>query len=656
MNRITVFLFLSFALQTMAQNISFDYGDISEFEKNYAQVPYDTGAPVVVFFSKKDISYETGKYGFAQVVHESFRAKVLKTEGTNLYSHLKLKYYRDYEFKEFRVQSINFEEGQCLKNEKTQTDGFISKEKDQVLLNTIVLEKVKVGTIIEYSIIYHTYPERIYDFYFQDVVPVLHAEVNAKIPSFFFFRTFIQNCDSTYEASTSEYKQYMDLIYFDLYTTEGLVLVKGLNYHLQKKNNPAFSTESLTSTYNDYMQKVIFQLTATHYPGRDIKHKMTTWNDLHQNILEHKNIYKKIDKTHSSKQIVEKLKLDSLKPEQKLSIIFNYVQENTQWGENHSVYAENEIDDIMTKDLNGSTADINIALIRLLRIAGLEANPVLISTRSNGKPYKDYPVADQFNSIIAMVEIQNKPWLLDAHLKTQSIYSLPVEDLNYEGYLVKEDTAYWIPLIDNTPSMIQGVIDYKVNNNFSEINVDIRINCFGQAASNWYNNHSKEEEDFYKQKFNALNPNLTLQQISVTPGELSPLEVNAKLSMDQQADAEFVYFTPNLFLFIDPAFVNQHNRKYPVEIPYAQDYNLNYSIEIPEGYSVAQLPKPIRLSLPNKEGLFAFQSMQQGNKILLSYRIDQERTFFPVEKFESLKQYFLQIFEKQNLQLVFEKK
>jgi hypothetical protein len=64
-------------------------------------------------------------------------------------------------------------------------------------------------------------------------------------------------------------------------------------------------------------------------------------------------------------------------------------------------------------------AEINLMLTAMLRYAGLDANPVLTSTRDNGIAV--FPTRTAYNYVIASVKIADKQYLLDATSK----YTLP---------------------------------------------------------------------------------------------------------------------------------------------------------------------------------------------------------------------------------------
>ncbi len=57
------------------------------------------------------------------------------------------------------------------------------------------------------------------------------------------------------------------------------------------------------------------------------------------------------------------------------------------------------------KSRNGSEAEINILLIAMLRKVGIEADPMLLSTRSHGYAHTIYPLMNRINYVIAQVQI-----------------------------------------------------------------------------------------------------------------------------------------------------------------------------------------------------------------------------------------------------------
>ena len=121
---------------------------------------------------------------------------------------------------------------------------------------------------------------------------------------------------------------------------------------------------------------------------------------------------------------------------ERLNIIFKFVQNKMNWNEENDYYTRKGVKKAYA-DQTGNVAEINFILINMLKLAGIEANPVLVSTVENGVPV--YPTRTGFNYVIAAAEIDGKQILLDATHKFTISEILPLNVLNWKGRLIRED-------------------------------------------------------------------------------------------------------------------------------------------------------------------------------------------------------------------------
>ena len=95
----------------------------------------------------------------------------------------------------------------------------------------------------------------------------------------------------------------------------------------------------------------------------------------------------------------------------------------------------------------GSDADINLSLVNALNAAGLNAEAVLLSTRDNGAINTLYPVINDFDYVVAKVNIGERSYLLDATDPLLPFGMLPFKCLNDKGRVFSLDKpSYWIDL------------------------------------------------------------------------------------------------------------------------------------------------------------------------------------------------------------------
>jgi hypothetical protein len=97
-------------------------------------------------------------------------------------------------------------------------------------------------------------------------------------------------------------------------------------------------------------------------------------------------------------------------------------------------------------DRIGSSSEINLLLTAMLQAAGIKADPVLFSTRSNGIGSTFYPTITNFNSVLTKADIDGKSYLLDAINKYCPFGVLPAEDINVQGRGVNDLGGYWVNL------------------------------------------------------------------------------------------------------------------------------------------------------------------------------------------------------------------
>ena len=81
---------------------------------------------------------------------------------------------------------------------------------------------------------------------------------------------------------------------------------------------------------------------------------------------------------------------------ERIAAVFNYVKSNVKWND-FKGYSCNDGVKKAYKDKVGNTAEINLMLTAMLRFAGFNANPVLVSTRDNGIAF--FPSVDRYGFI-----------------------------------------------------------------------------------------------------------------------------------------------------------------------------------------------------------------------------------------------------------------
>jgi hypothetical protein len=176
-----------------------------------------------------------------------------------------------------------------------------------------------------------------------------------------------------------------------------------------------------------------------------VHYRLDTWDEFNQKLIENKRFGRQLIKHLDYVALFKNILRDDVSDTGKMEILHNHVQESYQWNGKYYIYADRDLNKIPG---NGKafSGEINLILINLLRKAGLNADPVLIRTSNLGQPEIAFPVHNQFNHVIAMVDLDGEIYLLDAIGDNTAYHELPVNDLHTIGWRVSKDKFGWIDI------------------------------------------------------------------------------------------------------------------------------------------------------------------------------------------------------------------
>lgn len=98
----------------------------------------------------------------------------------------------------------------------------------------------------------------------------------------------------------------------------------------------------------------------------------------------------------------------------------------------------------------------------MLREAGVEANPVLVSTKANGIPF--FPTRSGFNYVVTGVNLGKGTVLLDASERYSLPNLLPERALNWQGRkIMKNGISFWVNLSLGVSSIEENTVNIKID-------------------------------------------------------------------------------------------------------------------------------------------------------------------------------------------------
>ena len=165
-----------------------------------------------------------------------------------------------------------------------------------------------------------------------------------------------------------------------------------------------------------------------------------------------------------------------------------------------------------------------------------------------------------------------------------------------------------------------------------------------------------QPDDYLKEvkKEYSFEPELSNIEIDSLKIPEEPLSVKYNINFGFN-DEDIVYFNPIQSDVLKENPFKSVERYYPVEMPSCTDETYLLNMEIPAGYKVDEIPKSARVMLNEDEGMFEYITAVNGDHIQLRCRTLIKRATFDPEDYETLRNFFAFIVQKEGEQIVFKK-
>ncbi|MER2996047.1 DUF3857 domain-containing protein [Pontibacter populi] len=618
------------------------FGDISMSEMTMTNYEPDTAATAVILSDYG--SLEIGGHisnGYEYKRH--VRIKILKKTGYK-WADIEIPYTsngRVFEKVMFiKGVTYNLVNGKIREDKLKANDIFNEEVYDYKGVKKFTLPNVKVGSVIEYSYVLSSpFIFNLEGWVFQSTIPTIQSEYRVKVPDFFVFKQVKQGSHPIYSPEQLGLKHNFNL--------EGNRWIA--------RNVPAIQDESYVTTFKDYVTKLEFELHKINYP--DGKEKVITgnWQEFVEIISKDENFGVALEDSNKFEKPIAEIKDKYKTPAEQITGIYNLVKNSMTWNRYNSWEVDKSLDELFYGG-KGDAADINMVLIGMLREAGFDANPVLISTRAHGKPYKNAPLHSKFDYVIAQVKTTDSEMLLDATEKELIPGMLPVRCLNGDGYLVKGAESKWIAI---TPGVAYS--NYFVGNlTIDELG---KLSGTGQELLDGYSalparQTIKEDgiEKFtsnYNKGFGSLHTSGAT--VTYLDSLNKPLTINYKITSDNDSNVTLLYLNPVMGRGVKENPFKQPVRTYPVDFATPVKETIVCNIKIPAGWKVEEVPQSINLSLPGRGATYTYMVQQTGDILMIVSKLNVNKIIFTPEEYPQLRELYHQAVAKHAEQVVLKK-
>lgn len=639
----SVFL-LSFNV-SLAQKEVTEFGVFTREEISLQQCEFDKDADAVVLLDKASSSYND----YHNLITERrIRFKILKERGIER-GNVHIRYYSDEGFEsiggiEAAVLSFDSQKNKVWSklDRKSVYNKKINKYYSEV---SFALPNMKVGSIIEYK--YQSHMKHyggLREWIFQSDMPVILSSYNL---------TIIPNAEFAYTVyKSNEFSMVMKRS-----TESGSVL-------FEMSNLPGLREEAFMGAASDYLQRVKFQFSGYKqvegdgYNTRSTRSTKytTTWKELARELTDDASFGNQINKSLPEAEIMQTAWAKEPDSFTKMKFIHDYVKSNFSWNHIYSKYAEDGLKGTWEKK-TGTSGEINLILINLLKSAGLEVQPLLVSERDYGKVDTTYPYIDQFDKVVAYVTINGKHYMLDGTDRQTPSFIIPFNLLNTTGFIVDKKNASLVKIADDARKNLNlvNVIGNISNEGLVEIEAGVHNYDYAKIE-----NKEKYNNDRKKYQNNIFEPyTLTsVDSFSVSGAEIDslPLQHEIKVSYPLNKTGNYYLLNYNLFTGLNKnPFISEH-RFSDINFGCKYSITLNGTFNLPENLSPETLPKTIRMVTPDKSMTIIRQVQQVENTIQVGVKIDFYKTEYPADEYPVVQGFYKQMIELLNEPVVLKEK
>ena len=646
------------SLSAYAQKKEFKFGKIALEEFNTKPFGQDSAAAAVKLFDVGECFFQyNDRTGFEYIFERHVRYKIINKNAYDL-ADFQIPLYKSStgnvreDLIRMEAATYNLEAEKIVTTKLGKESKFTEEFNKNYQIKKYTLGNVKEGAIIEYKYaIRSPFTFQLKGWSFQGNVPTLYTEYNVKIPEYLIYKP---SFNGYYKIKQTK-RETINANYVAGLTSNAIYT----QYVLE--NVPAMKSEPFITTMDDYITSIDFELMATNYPGDIYRNFTGTWPKIIGGLVEDENFGLFVKKNSIAKTLLPTIikgETDTLKI---ANLIYNYVKSNVKWNENYSLYSSETNPKTILDKKTGSTADINLLMLMLLKEAKIDANPVLISTRSNGM-HPGNPIISKFNSVILSANIGNKDIILDATDNDHFIGMTAYESLSHQGFYVdlKNKVGVWTTIepTHRNEKIYNYNLTLDTENKLKGSMVQYYKGYGALSLRNRYRSNASETEfvkslkkdkqglEIDKYKINNLNDfdNLLSEELTVT------IEDNVEEA------GNLVYLNPLLYERTKENHFKHETRTFPVDFGYAMRETIRSTINFPAEYEIEKLPKGSAFKLPDNKGTFSIQFLTQDKVVLVTSIIEINKSVFSPEEYFDIKELFKIIVEKQAEQIVFKKK
>jgi hypothetical protein len=292
-----------------------------------------------------------------------------------------------------------------------------------------------------------------------------------------------------------------------------------------------------------------------------------------------------------------------------------------------------------------------------LRELDIEAQPVVLSTRNNGIINQSQIMLEKFNYVIAMAQIDNQTILMDATQKNYPYFMLPQRCLNNQGRIITATGGGWINLDTGKDNVIHT--EARITLEPSGALMANMMKKYTRYERTDFDDHYRSftNEEEFLDRFEARRPGAEIDNFSLENRDDWSLPLIASFTMQyastDNTTKKLLYVNPLLGERMTVNPFTREERLFPVDFIYPHKRSFSITIEVPQGYTIEEIPRNARIIMPRNAATYnSLYSRNDNGDIVVTVEMDINKPLFLPEEYRELRNFYAKIVEEEARSIV----
>ena len=604
---------------------------------NRTESPYVDSPNAVILFELENLAINRHDWEIVRTRH--VRIQIFTEEGKES-ANIRIPFYHDDNISLIKAQTI-LPNGERIKLKSSQI--FEEGVKDGWRYKTFAIPGVEARCIIEYQ--YQLRSDRlalIEPKFFQGYLHNEYSKFSVTLPKGFNYTASVRNPIS---ANTEPRKE-------EVFTPEGDYVY----YIWAYKNIPAVRDEPYMYNRYDHLFSIYMQLLSYQDPHNKITF-IKTWDDLASKIKKEYKSY--LEPTRKFKGLLAKIEADSAEATPTPEQIYRFVQERVIRKSRNSLYAReaNEVID----EMRASKVERNLLFLGLLIEAGYDADPLLISQRSNGKIGVGSPKLQDFNHVIIRLKQGAITTYHDVAFENTSFDLMPSDSYSGLGLPINMEKAELIEIPVSSTISKRQVLTNCILDETGTLTGSFSIKSSDYYAVSARSSYLKAETDdkFAYEEIVSHFPGIIVDSVSydIPMDDFGkPVTTTVYFQLPDFTDftGDVAYLPTTFYEAFKKNYLIQNERNHDLEFSYKFIIEETVNLTLPEGFEIVEIPQNDMVVGPGN--VFRKMIVADGAHLQFSWKRQLSEIVQPALKYQRLKSFYTEAVAADQSRIVLKRK